>query len=627
MKKLFKYAYVALVGVMVFALNACTNDYEYDPASKENLGEQVYFSNNLGSKIELPTDGNSFTVNVCRVNTEGELTVPITVTMEDGSIFRPETRSVTFADGQDTAPFVFTFDPEDVVYGKYSIIKMQISDETYTTPYGLASYSFEAGKTAWVAMKGKATYREDIVSTWYGLENPVYQVSIEENIIEQGVYRLVDPYGTALATAMGMTQKQWASNYDYNGAPYYMEIDASDPNYVYVRGGETGLTMDAASGMISGTSIVDYYMANGYTLETIKSALPQYFGKLEDGVITMPTGSMLISEENYNNGGWYTANRNGLFAVALPGASIKDYSFDISYIGRFTDVNDNDYATIFMFCGENLTSVKYALVPATEDVESTIEGIIDGSVECSEEEAGPEVGVSVPYEETNTYNFVVVLYEGSEVVGYDYFELKLKSSKDAAEQYEDIGAGVITLGAADLSPNFFEQAQQEPFGVLMGQTITQEAVISQSTSDPTHYKIEPFYREGYPLFFTWDSEANTIVVDGVETGLSTQAGVVYATDVETAVGQSLVGYGLNSCYLFDDYTFRFNLMFNDVNNTYACETETYEITEQNQAKVLEVKKKIGRKRSGTGRATLNKKGHKIIRKSPFSRGDKFTIQK
>lgn len=217
MKKLFKYAYVALVGVMVFALNACTNDYEYDPASKENLGEQVYFSNNLGSKIELPTDGNSFTVNVCRVNTEGELTVPITVTMEDGSIFRAAARTVTFADGQDTAPFVFTFDPEDVVYGDYATIKMQISDETYTTPYGLASYTFEAGKTAWVAMKGKATYREDIVSTWYSLKNPVYQVSIEENIIEQGVYRLVDPYGTALATAMGMTQKQWSSMYDYSG--------------------------------------------------------------------------------------------------------------------------------------------------------------------------------------------------------------------------------------------------------------------------------------------------------------------------------------------------------------------------------------------------------------------------
>jgi hypothetical protein len=68
-------------------------------------------------------------------------------------------------------------------------------------------------------------------------------------------------------------------------------------------------------------------------------------------------------------------------------------------------------------------------------------------------------------------------------------------------------------------------------------------------------------------------------------------------------------------------------MFSDVNNTYVCETETYVNTESNQAKVLEVKKKIGRKRSGTGRATLNKKGHKIIRKSPFSRGEKFTIQK
>lgn len=117
------------------------------------------------------------------------------------------------------------------------------------------------------------------------------------------------------------------------------------------------------------------------------------------------------------------------------------------------------------------------------------------------------------------------------------------------------------------------------------------------------------------------------MVDGVETGFETQAGVISATDVETVVGQSLAGYGLNSCYLPDDNTFRFNLMFSDVNNTYVCETETYVNTESNQAKVLEVKKKIGRKRSGTGRATLNKKGHKIIRKSPFSRGEKFTIQK
>lgn len=68
--------------------------------------------------------------------------------------------------------------------------------------------------------------------------------------------------------------------------------------------------------MISLWSRADYHISNGQSVEEVKNA--GWFGSLTDGIITFPTGGILISMAEYNNGGLYIANTNGLFSIVLP---------------------------------------------------------------------------------------------------------------------------------------------------------------------------------------------------------------------------------------------------------------------------------------------------------------------
>ena len=83
MNKIFRYAKIAIAALVTVAMGACTSDYEYD--TPEALkGAQVYFSNTLPSKIEVNKESGNFDVTLSRQNTEGELTVPLMFTADEG---------------------------------------------------------------------------------------------------------------------------------------------------------------------------------------------------------------------------------------------------------------------------------------------------------------------------------------------------------------------------------------------------------------------------------------------------------------------------------------------------------------------------------------------------------------
>ena len=230
MNKIYKSAFVALVALMGLSTTSCTNEYSYDAANPS--GEQVYFGSDMGNSIETPKSANSFSVMVRRINTQGSLTVPVTITQSEGSIYQVAAQQVTFADGAAEAPLTFTYNPDDVVYGTYYDITVKLSDETLGSPYGMTSYSFKAGATAWVDY-GTATYREDYVGIFFGVENVIYDVAIQRNTVEEGMYRLVNPYGAAYP---------YNADGDYDTSnDYYLTINAKDPSAVYVELSPTGM--------------------------------------------------------------------------------------------------------------------------------------------------------------------------------------------------------------------------------------------------------------------------------------------------------------------------------------------------------------------------------------------------
>lgn len=574
MNKIFRYAKIAVAALVTVVMAACTSDYEYD--TPEALkGAQVYFSNTLPSKIEVNKESGNFDVTLSRQNTEGELTVPLMFTADEGNIYTvPST--VTFADGEATANIHITFNPDDLVYGNYVGGTISFDADNFSTPYGATSYQFKAGASAYEDVEGgKGKFRDGLISALYGIEVLEYDVQIQKDAHTPGIYRVVAPYGQKGWSGAN----PWYTAFDENESNTDMIIDATDPDFVYIKGTfNTGVTLNSSDGVLSAISYVQYLLDKGNSLDLIKSKMPELFGTFKDGVFTFPAKSILLY---FGSGGdLYYGNTDGMLRVAMPGVVLKDYSVGVEYLGRMTDTNDKDNAVFNLTFGADVTTVKYALVKEGEDLDKTASGIIDGSVEATEiSEAGR---VEVPFEESGNYYLVTVSYENGEAKGADATPITLKSSKDAEEQFEEVAYGVFTLGVEDISGPFFPK--EGPMGCFLeklGGTspYPSEATLLQSKNDPTHFRITPWLNEGYDFDFTWNKETGVISVSNNNSGVTgNEAGdKIIVDDVATIIGYpgaSAAGV-LNS---YHENVFTFNLVYHLGDGIFAMEKETFEIT-------------------------------------------------
>ncbi|MCI6550340.1 MAG: hypothetical protein MR450_05690 [Prevotella sp.] len=600
MKRIFRFTYIALVAMLATMVSSCTNEYEYDPATA--TGEQVYFDQDQATTIEIDKTKGSFTIPLYRVNTEGTLTVPLQFTPDEGNIYTVPTE-VTFQNGESSTSITITFDPEKTEYGTYVGGTLAIADAKHATPYGFSQLAFTAGATEWVNMMiddkpATATYREDLVTVFFGVDNLVYQVPIQESKIRKGMYRLVNPYGVLY----GYNEP---GDYDPN-TNHYLTVNATDPNFVYVE--ESPTSMDWHTyGTFTFSSLVALWLSNGKTIDEIKAARPDAFGKLENGVITMPTDAMLASMSKLKDGAWYNANNNGLFAIVLPGYVLADYTTTFDMIGRLTDTNDQDFVQGTVTLGPDAASAKVAIVAADADVEATAAGIIDGSVESQEVVATGNI--NLPFTDSGDYIVVIVVYgsDGKPVKTFSY-PITLVSSKENVEQFEDIAAGVMRNGASDFSPLVSDDGSA--WGYL-GETfpLNSEAVLSRSKSDPTHYRLTPWlpFDGTKPLDFHWDEATGVLTVDNCPTGLQASDGSIYATDAMTFNSNYFGGKNVDSKYDAATNTLHFFLIYTGANyeGLYACEEEAFTISDEGGAKAL---KRVAAKaeRTSTNGTTMRK---------------------
>lgn len=570
MNKIFRYAKIAVAALVTVAMAACTSDYEYD--TPEALkGAQVYFSNTLPSKIEVNKESGNFDVTLSRQNTEGELTVPLMFTADEGNIYTvPST--VTFADGEATANIHITFNPDDLVYGNYVGGTISFDADNFSTPYGATSYQFKAGASAYEDVEGgKGKFRDGLISALYGIEVLEYDVQIQKDAHTPGIYRVVAPYGQKGWSGAN----PWYTAFDENESNTDMIIDATDPDFVYIKGTfNTGVTLNSSDGVLSAISYVQYLLDNGNSLDLIKSKKPELFGTFKDGIFSFPAKSILLY---FGSGGdLYYGNTDGMLRVAMPGVVLKDYNVGVEYLGRMTDTNDKDNAVFNLTFGADVTTVKYALVKEGEDLDKTASGIIDGSVEATEiSEAGR---VEVPFEESGNYYLVTVSYENGEAKGADATPITLKSSKDAEEQFEEVAYGVFTLGVEDISGLLFPE--EGPLGCFLEKSpYPSEATLLQSKSDPTHFRITPWLIDGYDFDFTWNKETGVISVSNNNSGVTgNEAGdKIIVDDVATMIGAANASAAgvLNS---YHENVFTFNLVYHLGNGIFAMEKETFEIT-------------------------------------------------
>ena len=160
-----KFALVSLA--LVLGFTACNkNDYEYEPGKEAATDElALYFDDEEDLTLAITDTEVEITLN--RVNTEGELTVPLIVNTAPDFVTVPET--ATFAAGQDKTTVKLTIGEGMEAFTKY-LIKISIPEE-YTQPYDVDSgspvYSFTITKEDFATVaKGVFTSTVAWKSSW-----------------------------------------------------------------------------------------------------------------------------------------------------------------------------------------------------------------------------------------------------------------------------------------------------------------------------------------------------------------------------------------------------------------------------------------------------------------------------
>lgn len=174
---------------------------------------------------------------------------------------------------------------------------------------------YGGGANPWKSL-GTGLLTDNFVVTMYysdpetktTFEPQTYEVEIEENSDNPGLYRIVNAY------------QHIAEVLDVDYVSTNLEINATDPNGVYISTQSTGL--DDGDGVISIASVGGYNLATN-EFEDLKTA--GLLGTLSDGVITLPAIPSKDGTYSYQgfffqgSSGYYTGTE-GEFKLVLPEA-------------------------------------------------------------------------------------------------------------------------------------------------------------------------------------------------------------------------------------------------------------------------------------------------------------------
>lgn len=313
--KLYKSLFLTAVAALAFT--SCSDKGYWEAADTQSVPTYSFAQSSNTYSLSATDALPQVVVEVYRNNEEGNVTVPISVTLSDKNVMSADS-VVSFEAGKSTADFVITIDESKIQIGKtytanlaFVVDSINFFDENLSIS-GNSSFKLTFSKAySWTAA-GTVLYTEDMVGTFFGVENLTYEVAIEQAVENPAVIRLVDPYGAAYPyNAPG--------DYDTK-SKHYMVVNFEDPEGVYFERHYSG--MNWGYGEFIFHSLAGYYIENGYSVEAVKGE--GYCGTLVNNVITFPAETLLIGMADYNGGGLYTANLNGAFSIDLSSASLAE---------------------------------------------------------------------------------------------------------------------------------------------------------------------------------------------------------------------------------------------------------------------------------------------------------------
>lgn len=364
MKNLFKY-----IGILCVAglAASCAKVDDYKPADAPE-GAQVYFPSSIRTAYTSSLDLESIDVPVYRIadDAAADIAIAVSDTTKDHLFFPAGARlTAKFAAGSKQTTVSIPVNHGHLTPGSAYAINLTVSEET--TIYAASSVKIVLTVPEPWNYLGKAIFSEDLLTTFFS--------------VKAGEQWEVEAYTNSNYPNRYFFKNAFTSEYPYNDPgdyddtmDHYFQVIVKENGDVYVP--KQNLAFDWGYGEFATASLVP---------ENPFSSAPETgnYGAIVNDIIKFPVKSILISMADYDNGGWYLSNGNGKFFIALPGATLTDYTIGIAYGGMQVSPT-GDAALIVNFTSEaDAVSAKYALAKdgdAEELIAAVLAGEEDGDV-------------------------------------------------------------------------------------------------------------------------------------------------------------------------------------------------------------------------------------------------------
>ena len=600
-KNIFKYTLPLALGV--FSLAACNDDDEVvdsllweQPAQTAEANDDyadISFVEATTTKELDPTDPTSYTLHMSRRNTSGAITVPITITNGADTIFTVS--DAVFQDGDSIVEFTISFDKAEVGT-KYTAV-LNVNDPAFTSPYSnAASATFSVTRVKWNPVgyvmeedekkEGWAMYTEDLVSSYWSIEQASYPVRLQERADRPGMFRLVNPYN-----------EKWPyASYADGSKEYYIVIDATDPDNVFIVGGgliDLGVTINGKDHLFFG--FTDYYaqregvdLTDKDQLAKFKEKYPDYFGKYANGKITFPEKSFL---QVIGGEGYFYGNSHGAFCVVVdPSKDLYEYTVE----------NDFDWEEVFTgnFASGKLGTKSEATLYKGVPADTTTEEMKDAYERFTKAYGTPYI-LAAPYAED--YNIYFAVKDGRIQVlpDYELQETGIDALGEPAFARLNAGQSSWSEKVVSLNITFTNEDESIEYGttdeVLSNITYTtigtgdflstvfftdyDEATntespyldagleLQQRDDDPTQLRLLK-WGYGVEFYFTFDPEKGVISVPEQFTGyVYPGMGNINVSDVATFNSELAAKYP--NSYDAETDTIYFNMIYTLVGTNYS----------------------------------------------------------
>lgn len=522
--------FLGFLGMVVLLFTACSENKDDDYQWASVSGDQVFFSNELPSTVELSRTSNTFSIPVQRMNSEGSTTVSVSVVDESGLFSVPS--SLSFSAGQKEANLVIGYDESNFEYDDFKNLEIALGGEELTTPYGKSIYKFEAGVPSPLEFIGIGTFLEGFWFEWETENVEIYRSTQNPN-----EYRIKTPFDVIAAEMAEENQDPGLNGHQSKWLTFTVLQPGQEIAGLTITQKDLVFFNELNTGYFHSSYSADVLMLHPWEFSSLRNESAAAWNKVLSWQENGLPGQVQLAPYYYMEGvgGWNQTKKDGVVMITFPDYVPKDYTLVLNYEGIFTNVEGITSAVASVELGEDATNVLAVVVPADADADAVADALAAGDLEGTEV-SGDYATAPIPEDMSGKLQMVVVVIDGgvAKVVDSVFFEYY----GGGANPWNSLGIGYWT---DDMVLPLFGN---DPY--------TYEVEIEESTEVPGLYRVVNTYAPIAAAFGVSGGDKSIeinaedpdyVYIMNQEIGMDLGYGSIA---LETDAGYYIAGYGFDA---------------------------------------------------------------------------------